>query len=1075
MKTLRILLATILMALLMNCKADEVINGKKESGTCEKAGNPNALTCLALGLFTPTPTILSGQITDKLGNGILSYVEVKDTKGTTDTIQTNEKGEFQIQKPTEKATVDFYTDAEKKNLNTQIEVNFSDTVTGDMKVGDSVVKLAESVIIRRIQAEHLVPYINQKLVEKDMGLGNVACGPVSTTMLYRYFFPNSNLDTKSVYPFTQVVNPYEGSIANYKNVDGAASIEYINRYAQFSGISGLSDGTRIDNVDTIYAHLENGPMLASVWTVYNPNATILSNTGHFIVITGVDNKGTLKKTDDIFIINDPNPWVNGFNGQARKVPFCDLFIEHPDCKQVKHSDVYYRFRSAWAASSSMTQEQRNYSTLVSTGNFFVNESNKLNFGNPNNFNLYRGLGSFRSFPTIDNQSAFVKPWLTREGLYQVIISQFQDPSSDPSKKVQFIGRRADGTEIFRSEISNYSQTRRLSKETLGEFCLKNGDYLDIILQKNQNTPEGVFFQYQKAERCSDTPPSVDFFLIDSNPKSGAQEIPVNQIIGLTFSDFVQGNTITSGIELFVNGNKSNYTFTGPVGKVLELKPNQSFPHEANVQIRLNTTLSSTAGKKLETNQTISFRTVKQLGTLNVTSTNPTNGANNISVNAKPEIVFPENLDASTVNTANISLTRTGTSTKENIAVSAQGNKVIVSPMVPLASQQSYTATLQGVKGTSGATMSGSYSFQFTTETVNVCTAISSVSYDNPNPTYIKGVAITTNNLKVIGGSPVTSLTINKTLPSGLSFSTSNGSISGTPQIAMGANTYTVTATNCAGSKSTNVTITVTEPILAPSNLNYANNSWVFKTAQNVSNTATVSGTTPMNFSANNLPSGLSINSSTGAISGICNNPGYFNPTITASNTSGFTQRQLSITVRLCDPFAIEYNYGCSIANGTCHYTRTCSSDGMSWSNWEQKVTCNTGFTYDPSSKTCKSNAVPLEILGSTAINGSMTTWPQTSNTFRVSASINSSNNLVLVFSKPDGTRFSIAGTYNIYDNSNGNGITAGSYGTDFSFTVIVNRTWLQLGTNRIQIRLNADKPNNSIHVLNSEFQVRRNQ
>lgn len=81
-----------------------------------------------------------------------------------------------------------------------------------------------------------------------------------------------------------------------------------------------------------------------------------------------------------------------------------------------------------------------------------------------------------------------------------------------------------------------------------------------------------------------------------------------------------------------------------------------------------------------------------------------------------------------------------------------------------------------------------------------------ITYTTPN-TYTTNIAITTLTPTNQGG-PVTSYSISPTLPTGLSFNTSTGAISGTPTVISGATTYTVTATNASGSTTTSINITV---------------------------------------------------------------------------------------------------------------------------------------------------------------------------------------------------------------------------------------------------------------------------
>jgi hypothetical protein len=99
------------------------------------------------------------------------------------------------------------------------------------------------------------------------------------------------------------------------------------------------------------------------------------------------------------------------------------------------------------------------------------------------------------------------------------------------------------------------------------------------------------------------------------------------------------------------------------------------------------------------------------------------------------------------------------------------------------------------------------------DTVNItinAPAPSGLSYPLSDYTFNQNEAITAQSPTVTGC--VTSWSINQALPTGLSFSTSTGVISGTPTVASGETTYTITATNGAGSTNVMIDITVQAPI-----------------------------------------------------------------------------------------------------------------------------------------------------------------------------------------------------------------------------------------------------------------------
>lgn len=137
------------------------------------------------------------------------------------------------------------------------------------------------------------------------------------------------------------------------------------------------------------------------------------------------------------------------------------------------------------------------------------------------------------------------------------------------------------------------------------------------------------------------------------------------------------------------------------------------------------------------------------------------------------------------------------------------------------------------------------------------------------------------------------------LPTGMNIDTSTGEISGTPTVALEAGTVTVTAVDSVTSTSATYTITILGDsenlvnITTPSDgstLSTANQFQSYSQDVNAQN-----GRTPYTWSASGLPSGMSIDSSTGEILGVPTQSGTFNSisvtvrdAINGSDTVGYS-------------------------------------------------------------------------------------------------------------------------------------------------------------------------------------------
>ena len=147
------------------------------------------------------------------------------------------------------------------------------------------------------------------------------------------------------------------------------------------------------------------------------------------------------------------------------------------------------------------------------------------------------------------------------------------------------------------------------------------------------------------------------------------------------------------------------------------------------------------------------------------------------------------------------------------------------------------------------------------------------------------------------------------LPAGLTANTTSGLISGTPTSG-GTSNVMLSATNSGGTGNAPLTLTVT--LAAPAITSSGTASGMTATAFSYQITATSS---PTSFGALGLPAGLTVNTTSGLISGIPVGVGTSNVMLSATNSAGTGNAPLTLTVTLAPP-AITSNGTASGTIGT---------------------------------------------------------------------------------------------------------------------------------------------------------------
>ncbi len=136
------------------------------------------------------------------------------------------------------------------------------------------------------------------------------------------------------------------------------------------------------------------------------------------------------------------------------------------------------------------------------------------------------------------------------------------------------------------------------------------------------------------------------------------------------------------------------------------------------------------------------------------------------------------------------------------------------------------------------------------------------------------------------------------LPSGLSFSSSSGAISGVPTTA-GTYQIPVSATNANGTRTGTLTLVIAGPPIPSlaASTNPLERAFTVGTASGTSNAWYIYATgSPTSYAAYGLPPGLSVNTTTGQITGTLTTAGTYPATVSVTNATGSASAVITYVV-----------------------------------------------------------------------------------------------------------------------------------------------------------------------------------
>jgi len=201
-------------------------------------------------------------------------------------------------------------------------------------------------------------------------------------------------------------------------------------------------------------------------------------------------------------------------------------------------------------------------------------------------------------------------------------------------------------------------------------------------------------------------------VVSTNPENGAINVPLNQIISVTFNEEMNPETIdessilitAAGVPVIGTVNYSGTTATFTLAS--RLAANTVYTG------RVKTSVKDKAGNALQTDYVWTFKTdVVPV----VTLTDPFSDATNVPLNKVISVTFNVPMNLLTLNATTFTVRQGAIEILGRISPNSAGTTFTFTPVVPLAGNTLYTVTITtGAQNTVGTALASNYSWSFRT-------------------------------------------------------------------------------------------------------------------------------------------------------------------------------------------------------------------------------------------------------------------------------------------------------------------------------------------------------------------------
>ena len=200
-------------------------------------------------------------------------------------------------------------------------------------------------------------------------------------------------------------------------------------------------------------------------------------------------------------------------------------------------------------------------------------------------------------------------------------------------------------------------------------------------------------------------------VIETNPDNAATNVPLNQVITVTFNEEMNPSTINSSSFIVTGASTIAGTLTYS-GVTATFTPSVNLTPNTTYVVRITTAVKDLRGNALQEDYLFSFSTGATLQPL-VLTTSPTPNETGVVLNKVVSATFNMPMDPATINTTTFTL-KQGTTTITGV-VTYSGNTALFTPNANLTANTVYTATITtGAHNMAGVALASNYVWNFTT-------------------------------------------------------------------------------------------------------------------------------------------------------------------------------------------------------------------------------------------------------------------------------------------------------------------------------------------------------------------------